>query len=213
MVYRKTIGKRMAAKLKDIRQQLRRRLHEAAGNTVKWLQSMVRGYFQYHAVPHNERRLKAFRHEVLRMWLRQLRRRSQRHRWTWNRFLEKLGNLLPDVEIPHPYPEARFAFNHPNFGRTSEVRTVCVRSASTDLCGGRRVTGIPTATAGPPVRLLEQPGANCLSGFCRRYLRQELRLPFFLLRGSTRAARPMPKTVRCRARWCLVARHRYSKSA
>ena len=31
----------------------------------------------------------------------------------------------------------------------SEVRTVCVRSASTDPCGGCRATGIPTATAGP----------------------------------------------------------------
>jgi hypothetical protein len=28
----------------------------------------VRGYFQYQAVPRNEERLKAFRHEVLRMW-------------------------------------------------------------------------------------------------------------------------------------------------
>jgi group II intron reverse transcriptase/maturase len=117
MVYRKTIGKRMAAKLKEIRQQLRRRLHEATGNTLKWLQSVVRGYLQYHAVPRNERRLKAFRHEVLRMWLWQLRRRSQRHRWTWNKFLEKLGNLLPEVEIMHPYPDVRFAFNHPNFGK------------------------------------------------------------------------------------------------
>jgi RNA-directed DNA polymerase len=54
MVYRKTIGKRMAAKLKDIRQKLRRRLHESTENTRKWLQAVVRGYFQYHAVPRNE---------------------------------------------------------------------------------------------------------------------------------------------------------------
>jgi len=32
----------------------------------------------------------------------------------------------------------------------SKVGTVCVRSASTGLCGGRRVTAVPTATAGPP---------------------------------------------------------------
>jgi len=30
----------------------------------------------------------------------------------------------------------------------SEIRAVCVRSACTDLCGGCRVTGIPTATGG-----------------------------------------------------------------
>jgi hypothetical protein len=117
MVYRKTIGKRMAAKLKEIRQQLRRKLHDATGNTVKWLQLVVRGYFQYHAIPRNEQRLKTFRYEVQRMWLRQLRRRSQRHRWPWKKFLEKLGSLLPEVEILHPYPEVRFALTHPHFGK------------------------------------------------------------------------------------------------
>src|SRR5450759_1565244 len=112
-LYRKTIGKRMAAKLKQIRQTLRRRLHEKTKGTTEWLQAVVRGYYQYHAVPHNEARLKTFRHEVLRMWWWQLRRRSQRSRWTWARFQEKLGHLIPEVEILHPYPEVRFASKHP----------------------------------------------------------------------------------------------------
>jgi RNA-directed DNA polymerase len=114
MVYRKTIGKRMAAKLKDLRQKLRKGLHAATGDTVKWLKAVVRGYFQYHAVPRNEQRMKAFRHEVLRMWWWQLRRRSQRTRWGWNKFMEKLGNQLPEVEPLHPFPEVRFALQHPN---------------------------------------------------------------------------------------------------
>ena len=107
-VRRKTIGKRMAAKLKDIREKLRQRMHENIDGTVKWLQTVVRGHFQYHAVPGNEERLKAFLHEVRRGWLRMLRRRSQRTRWTWERFQERL--------------------------------------ASTGLCGGQRVTAVPTAT-------------------------------------------------------------------
>ena len=113
MVLRKTMGKRMAAKLKQIRQQLRRGLHDSTTSTVGWLQSVVRGYFQYHAIPRNEERLKAFRYEVLRMWWWHLRRRSQRTRWTWACFQEKLGHLLPQVEILHPYPEVRFASKHP----------------------------------------------------------------------------------------------------
>ena len=40
---------------------------------------------------------------------------------------------------------------------TSEVRTVCVSSASTGLCGGQRVTAVPTATGRPP-------GRPCFSG-------------------------------------------------
>ena len=116
IVLRKTIGKRMAAKLKDIWQQLRRRMHGRTSDTVKWLKSVARGYFQYHAIPRNEDRMKAFRNEVLRMWLWALRRRSQRSRWTWGKFLEKLGNLLPEVKVLHPYPDVRFASDHPNFG-------------------------------------------------------------------------------------------------
>jgi len=112
-VQRKTIGKRMAAKLKDIHAQLRQRMHEKIRGTLEWLQSVVRGYFRYHAVPGNEERLKAFLHEVRRSWLRMLRRRSQRTRWTWERFMERRGVLLPVVEIHHPYPTGRFDAKHP----------------------------------------------------------------------------------------------------
>lgn len=102
----------MAAKLKDTRQKLGKRMHASTGGTAEWLISVVRGYFQYHAVPDNEERLRAFRKDVLRMWLRQL-RRSQRSRWTWKRFLERLGVLLPPVAILHPWPAERFAARHP----------------------------------------------------------------------------------------------------
>ena len=122
MVLRKTIGKRMAAKLKDIRQKLRVRMHDSTSNTAEWLKSVVRGYFQYHAVPRNEDRMKAFRHEVICMWMWQLRRRSQRSRWSWGKFWEKLEHLLPDVKPLHPYPQVRFALNHPNFGSNIQGR-------------------------------------------------------------------------------------------
>ena len=77
--------------------------------TKEWLNTVVRGYFQYHALPDNQQRLKSFRNDVRRLWLRQLRRRSQRSRWTWARFVERLGNAIPAVEILHPWPNERFA--------------------------------------------------------------------------------------------------------
>ena len=112
-IFRRTIGKRMAAKLKDIGQKLQQRRHDGNQETGKWLMAVVRGYFQYHAVPENEQRMRAFRNDVLRLWLRQLRRRSQRSCWTWKSFLERLGNLLPPVVILHPWPPERFAAKHP----------------------------------------------------------------------------------------------------
>jgi group II intron reverse transcriptase/maturase len=112
-IIRKTISKRRAAKLKQIHAELRQRLHDPLAETAKWLQSVVRGYFQYHAIPGNERSLDQFRSHVLRMWLRQIRRRSQRSHWTWKRFLERLGDLFPAACAAHPYPTARFDAKYP----------------------------------------------------------------------------------------------------
>jgi RNA-directed DNA polymerase len=112
-IRRETIGKRMAAKLKEIKAKLQQRMHESIKDTLKWLQSVVRGYFQYHAVPGNEHRLRAFRKDVLRLWLHQLRRRSQRSRWTWERFRERLAVQIPFAQIEHPYPSVRLDAKHP----------------------------------------------------------------------------------------------------
>jgi group II intron reverse transcriptase/maturase len=111
-VRRKTIGKRMAAKLKDIRAKLRKRMHARVPGTVKWLVQVVRGYFQYHAVPGNWARMQAFRNDVLRIWFQAFKRRSQRCRMSWETFRERLGALLPPVQILQPYPSVRFDAKH-----------------------------------------------------------------------------------------------------
>jgi RNA-directed DNA polymerase len=121
-VHRKTIGKRMAAKLKDIRAKLRMRMHERVQGTVQWLQQVVRGYFQYHAIPGNWARMNAFRNDVQRLWYQALRRRSQRSRLTWEKFRERLGRLLPPVQILQPYPDARFDATHPHIRGKNRVR-------------------------------------------------------------------------------------------
>ena len=121
-IHRQTVGKRMAAKLKEIRVQLRKRMHARIPGTVKWLQQVVRGFFQYHAVPGNGARMGAFRNEVLRSWLWALRRRSQRQRMTWERLKARLEPLLPPVQVLHPYPDARFAAKYPNILGRNRVR-------------------------------------------------------------------------------------------
>jgi group II intron reverse transcriptase/maturase len=121
-VHRKTIGKRMAAKLKDIRAKLRMRMHERVQGTVQWLQQVVRGYLQYHAIPGNWARMKAFRNDVQRLWYQALRRRSQRSRLTWEKFRERLGSLLPPVQILQPYPDVRFDATHPHIRGKNRVR-------------------------------------------------------------------------------------------
>ena len=121
-LHRKTIGKRMTAKLKDIKAKLRCRMHGSVRDTVRWLRQVVRGYFNYHAVSGNLSRMGAFRQEVLRIWYRTLRRRSQRSRLTWTRFYERLGPLLPPVQVLHPYPDVRFDAKHPSIQGRNRVR-------------------------------------------------------------------------------------------
>ena len=112
-VKRKTVGKRMRAKLQSIRAELRRRMHEPIEQTGTWLKQVVRGYFNYHAVPGNLPRLSTFRREVSRTWWTTLRRRSQRGRWTWERTETLVNRFLPSPRVLHPYPWERFAAKHP----------------------------------------------------------------------------------------------------
>jgi len=112
-VHRKTVGKRMTAKLRNIAAALGQRRHDPIEKTGGWLKQVVRGYFNYHAMPGNLRRLYTFRRETARHWLFSLRRRSQRSRWTWERFETLIDRFLPEPEVLHPYPMERFCAKHP----------------------------------------------------------------------------------------------------
>jgi len=116
-VRRYTIGKRLTAKLKDIRGKLKQRMHEEPRSVGRWLGQVVRGYFQYHAIPGNWARMKVFRDEIERMWYQTLRRRSQRSRITWTRFGEVFGPFLPPVRILQPYPSIRFNARYAQYPR------------------------------------------------------------------------------------------------
>ena len=110
---RKTIAKRMRAKLQVIKQELRRRMHDPVAQTGKWLQSVVQGYLNYHAVPGNLQRLHVFCERVTRFWRWALHRRSQKHRPNWARIHQLVERWLPRPRVLHPYPDARFAATHP----------------------------------------------------------------------------------------------------
>ena len=80
MVRRTTIRKRMRAKLREVKQQLRERMHDPVPQTGQWLKSVVQGHFNYYAVPGNLASLGVFRDRVLALWWRTIRRRSQKRR-------------------------------------------------------------------------------------------------------------------------------------
>jgi len=109
IVQRLTSSKRMRATLKALRQKLHQRRHEPVPVIGNWLRRAVQGYFNYHAVPGNSRRLSVFRKEVGRAWLHALRRRGQHGRMTWAKMRQYAARYLPLVRVLHPYPNERFA--------------------------------------------------------------------------------------------------------
>jgi group II intron reverse transcriptase/maturase len=113
LLHRKTRGDRMRTRLREIKATLRERMHAPIPSQGRWLASVLTGYFAYHAVPTNFRALGAFRHHVLHLWLRTLRRRSQRQTLTWERMKRIADDWLPIPKILHPWPQQRFAVKHP----------------------------------------------------------------------------------------------------
>ena len=107
-IHRATIAKRMRATLMAIKQKLHRRRHWSIGSVGRWLARVLRGWLGYHAIPGNMVRLQQFRDELTKLWLNVLRRRSQRHRWTWSRMHRLVRHSLPPLKILHPYPGDRF---------------------------------------------------------------------------------------------------------
>lgn len=112
-VIRLTAKKRMRATLAAIRAALMQRRHEAISVIGPWLNRVVQGYFNYHAVPTNLVRLDGFRSEVCRAWRHALLRRSQRHRWRWDRFNRLATRFVPYPRKLHAYPEQRFHASRP----------------------------------------------------------------------------------------------------
>jgi group II intron reverse transcriptase/maturase len=107
-VMRHTIAKRMRAKLSEVKTELRRRMHHPIPAQGLWLRAVLVGHCRYYAVPTNIKALASFRTQLVRLWYRTLRRRSQRKRLNWSRMGRIAERWLPRGRILHPWPEERF---------------------------------------------------------------------------------------------------------
>ena len=138
-VMRKTIGKRMAAKLKGIAQA-----HARAHSGYRRMAAGSRAGLLY--LPRCAGELFAVavvRHDVARSWWQAVRRRGQ-HVLRREVFDRIVAQYLPTPVILHPYPLERFSVKHPR----QEPCALTLTSARTGPCGGCRATGIPTAISG-----------------------------------------------------------------
>ena len=102
--------------LKAIKAELCKRMHEPIKEPGEWLRAVVRGYYNYHAVPGNFPRMRPFRHDVIRSWWQAVRRRGQRvlRREAFERIV---AQYIPAATIVHPYPLERFCAKYPKYPR------------------------------------------------------------------------------------------------
>ena len=108
---RKPVSKRMARTLKRIKEGLRRRMHNDVNQTARWLGQVLDGWLNYFAVPTSYRYLGRFVQRLKVLWLRTLRRRSQKDRYSGDRMERVTAKYWPKLRIRHPWPSQRFAVN------------------------------------------------------------------------------------------------------
>ena len=113
MLKRKTRRDRVRAKLAEVKVELRRRMHQSIPEQGDWLAQVLRGVFAYYAVPTNYAALADFRAQIVWLWRRALRRRSQKDGTLWDRMAKLANDYLPKPRILHPWPNQRFAAKHP----------------------------------------------------------------------------------------------------
>ena len=105
---------RVRAKLKEIKEELRRRMHRPIPGTREtgW-RRLSEASSPTTPCPPTFMSLGKFRYRVVQLWLRALRRRSEKDGASWTR-MTKLAGLPAETENPsHPWPSVRFAARHP----------------------------------------------------------------------------------------------------
>ena len=107
-VFRRTIREKWHAKLKEVYLELRQRMHDSIPEQGAYLRAVIGGHIRYYGVPSNSRAISSFRHAVRRLWLKVLRRRSQKDRITWERLGRLADRWFPPARICHPHPLERF---------------------------------------------------------------------------------------------------------
>jgi hypothetical protein len=98
----------MRAKLNAIKAELRKRMRDPVAETGAWAKQMLQGHLNYYAVSGNQPSIWWFFNQVRRLWLKTLRRRSQKANLSWERFIRVVDPFFPPIKTLHPLPCRRF---------------------------------------------------------------------------------------------------------
>ncbi|MCI0423377.1 MAG: group II intron reverse transcriptase/maturase [Acidobacteria bacterium] len=102
-VKRKTSAKKFRAKLKEVKQWLKReRSRQKTGGLLKRAKQKLEGHLNYYAITDNGSMCNSFRSQMTKLLYKWLNRQSQRRSYTWERFNAALDWVgWPSVKIKH----------------------------------------------------------------------------------------------------------------
>ena len=110
---RKPVAKRVGRTLRRVKEVLRRRMHDDPHKVARWLGRVVDGWLNYYAVPTAFPCLERVVRALQKTWMKVLRQRSQRDRFSWRRLMALVAAYWPKPRIRHPWPNLRFAVKYP----------------------------------------------------------------------------------------------------
>nr|WP_213157522.1 group II intron reverse transcriptase/maturase [Parachlamydia sp. AcF125] len=106
-IWRHTIKKKMQKKLKEVKDELKKRMHDPIQEVGQWLKAVITGHYRYYGVPGNYKAMQDFRHLIGQKWKHSLKRRSQKANITWEKLGKLIDQWLPQPKIWHKYPSER----------------------------------------------------------------------------------------------------------
>ena len=109
---RKPVAKRITRFLKQVKEALRRHMHRSVHDMGRWLGRVLNGWLNYYAVPTSFRYLSNCFCHLEWIWMRILRRRSQKDKTSWETLRALRARYWPNPTIRHPWPDARFLATH-----------------------------------------------------------------------------------------------------
>lgn len=102
-VKRQTKRKKLHEKVKEVRTELRKRMHAPIQEVGKWLATVLTGHYRYYGVTGNFRAIDEFRRRVGWTWRYVLTQRSQKSYVTWEQMKGIISRWLPKARIYHSY--------------------------------------------------------------------------------------------------------------
>ena len=105
VVKQKTAKDRFSRAVKRIGEWCRDHRHWKVRDQQRELAQKLRGHYGYYGITGNSQRLTQFRTAVTRRWRYWLNRRSQRGKWTWERYRQMLAMwpLPPPISVHSTY--------------------------------------------------------------------------------------------------------------